>query len=68
MIVRHNNHIKKNKVMITENYVSLETAKLLKKKGFDAECWEYYDNNKSFKSSICDYDLNNIEYPYWIVE
>lgn len=49
--------------MITEDYVSFEVAKLLKKKGFDEECWEYYDNNKNFKSFRivrCNYD--NIPY------
>ena len=28
--------------MITEDYVSFETAKLLKEKGFDSHCWMYY--------------------------
>ena len=28
--------------MITEDYVSFETAKLLKEKGFDADCHAYY--------------------------
>lgn len=28
--------------MITEDYVSFETAKLLKKKGFDSECHSHY--------------------------
>lgn len=28
--------------MITEDYVSFETAKLLKEKGFDEECFAYY--------------------------
>lgn len=28
--------------MITEDYVSFDTAKLLKEKGFDAECHSYY--------------------------
>ncbi len=28
--------------MITEDYVSFETAKLLKEKGFDDECQKYY--------------------------
>ena len=28
--------------MITEDYVSFETAKLLKEKGFDSECHSYY--------------------------
>lgn len=26
-----------------ENYILFETAKLAKKKGFDWECWSYYD-------------------------
>lgn len=29
--------------MITENYVSFETAKLLKEKGFDEQCYAYYN-------------------------
>lgn len=37
--------------MITEDYVSFETAKLLKEKGFQGECLSYYsefvDNNKT---------------------
>lgn len=37
--------------MITEDYVSFETAKLLKEKGFKGECISYYsefvDNNKT---------------------
>lgn len=28
--------------MITEDYVSFETAKLLKEKGFDEKCFQYY--------------------------
>lgn len=30
--------------MITEDYVSFETAKLLKEKGFDGECSCFYNN------------------------
>lgn len=30
--------------MITEDYVSFETAKLLKERGFDEECSCFYDN------------------------
>ena len=39
--------------MITENYVSVETAKLLKEKGFDAECHMNYNNlgGKIFSSN-----------------
>jgi len=32
--------------MITEDYVSFDTAKLLKEKGFDCECRGYYDTTK----------------------
>lgn len=32
--------------MITEDYVSFETAKLLKEKGFDERCNHYYKNEK----------------------
>ena len=30
--------------MVTEDYVSFETAKLLKEKGFDAYCTKFYNN------------------------
>ena len=29
--------------MITETYISFEVAKLLKKKGFDEECYTFYE-------------------------
>lgn len=32
--------------MITEDYVSFNTAKLLKEKGFDEECQQYYGDYK----------------------
>ena len=32
--------------MITEDYVSLETAKLLKEKGFDEKCMSYYGHGE----------------------
>ena len=35
--------------MITENYVSLETAKLLKEKGFDEEVKSFYSYDSIFK-------------------
>lgn len=31
--------------MITEDYVSFETAKLLKEKGFDGKCYLHYSSN-----------------------
>jgi hypothetical protein len=41
-------------IMITEDYVSFETAKLLKEKGFDAECHSHY--------YPCNYPDGSIEY------
>lgn len=49
--------------MITEDYCDFETSKLLKEKGFNKACWEYYDANKklkSFRIMKCNYD--NIPY------
>ena len=34
--------------MITEDYVSFETAKLLKEKGFDKKCFTVYNNDGKF--------------------
>lgn len=34
--------------MITEDYVSFETAKLLKDKGFDKNCFTVYNNDGKF--------------------
>jgi len=31
--------------MITEDYINFETAKLLKKKGFNEPCYRWYDGN-----------------------
>ncbi len=32
--------------MVTEDYINFETAKLLKEKGFDEECQQYYGDYK----------------------
>ena len=43
----------KNGIMITEDYVSFETAKLLKEKEFDETCrafWKVWDN----RTTLCD--------------
>ena len=52
--------------MITEDYVSFETAKLLKKKGFDEPCvWAYDPYNASFAKSYQEpknSELNEYEY------
>lgn len=47
--------------MINEDYVSFETAKLLKEKGFYEKCRQYYykDNLILSKSGICNEELNN---------
>ena len=52
--------------MITEDYVSFETAKLLKEKGFDEPCvWAYDPNSASFSKSYHEpknSTLNEYEY------
>ena len=54
--------------MITEDYVSFETAKLLKEKGFDCECRAYYTNSVVIGEELHlsrnePYDYNNGIYP-----
>lgn len=44
---------------ITEDYVSYETAKLLKEKGFDGECRDYYNTEGHFYSEDFKSDWNN---------
>ena len=44
--------------MITEDYVSFETAKLLKEKGFDAFCRAHYDTTKG---NVLHLEKNTIE-------
>ena len=53
--------------MITEDYVSLETAKLLKEKGFDEGCRQYwYKGNIVFsRSEIWNRELDNYENEGW---
>jgi len=36
--------------MITEDYISFETAKLLKEKGFDEPCFRYAESKKIYES------------------
>lgn len=47
--------------MITEDYISFETAKLLKEKGFDCECSCYYffNDNEQFEESLSHWNWNN---------
>lgn len=47
--------------MITEDYVSFETAKLFKDKGFDAECDYLYVNGKLVRAQGCACNWNNGE-------
>ena len=44
---------------ITEDYVSFETARLLKEKGFDEECWCWYEEDGYFKDSNDDYGFQS---------
>ena len=45
--------------MITEDYVSFETAKLLKEKGFDEYCYGYYYEPNHLRHST--FDITNSE-------
>ena len=47
--------------MITEDYVSFETTKLLKEKGFDCECSCYYffNDKEQFEESLSHWNWNN---------
>lgn len=47
--------------MITEDYVSFETAKLLKKKGFDGECDYLYADGKLMRADAFACDWNKGE-------
>ena len=48
--------------MITEDYVSFETSKLLKEKGFDEKCLHYYEDNRHYDEDIKFSNWCNIEY------
>lgn len=48
--------------MIKEEYVSFETAKLLKEKGFDEECVCYYDAEGGFNSHTINTSFVNHEF------
>ncbi len=47
--------------MITEDYVSIETAKLLKEKGFDGKCSCYYffKDKEQFEESLSHWNWND---------
>lgn len=44
--------------MITEDYVSFETAKLLKEKGFDVYVSSFYDDDGKFSRKEADWNWN----------
>ena len=46
---------------ITEDYVSFETAKLLKKKGFDEACWSWYHNGNNTHTGTSRYCNSELE-------
>ena len=52
--------------MITENFVSFETAKLLKEKGFDVPCDSYYEwfesNVTLYKGHVPEFSKSNINH------
>ena len=50
---------KMEKNIITEDYVSFETAKLLKEKGFDAKCSTYYISDDEIAGIPIARDFNN---------
>lgn len=53
--------------MITEDYISFETAKLLKEKGFDEECAALYDiRNGEFREKQTGYVFNNSQWENFI--
>ena len=53
--------------IITEDYVSFETAKLLKEKGFDENCAALYDlRNGEFREKQTGYVFNNSQWDSFI--
>lgn len=50
--------------MIIEDYVSFETAKLLKEKGFDEECFQYWhEEDNELVHSLSMHPIQNISNP-----
>jgi len=50
--------------MITEDYVSFDVAKLLKEKGFDEKCFQYwYEENNELVHSRSIHPIQNITNP-----
>lgn len=51
--------------MITEDFVSLETAKILKDKGFDESCEHIYDGDDYLTANDCGYINNQLSNEYF---
>ena len=53
--------------MITEDYVSFEVAKLLKEKGFDEQCRDFYrqENGNWLHRNTYEYNYFNLQMPIW---
>ena len=53
--------------MITEDYVSYEVAKLLKEKGFDEQCRDFYrqENGNWLHRTTYEYNYFNLQMPRW---
>ena len=53
--------------MITEDYVSFEVAKLLKEKGFDEQCRDFYrqENGNWLHRNTYEYNYFNLQMPMW---
>ena len=53
--------------IITEDYVSFETAKLLKEKGFESELKTWWDDNGIMNTASDEYPhLSNYDGEYWM--
>lgn len=52
---------------ITEDYVSYEVAKLLKEKGFDEQCRDFYrqENGNWLHRNTYEYNYFNLQMPRW---
>ena len=52
---------------ITEDYVSFETAKLLKEKGFNEQCRDFYrqENENWLHRNTYEYNYFNLQIPIW---
>ena len=58
---------KTRKIMIKEDYVSFEVSKLLKEKGFNEPCRDFYrkENGKWLHRNTYEYNYFNLQMPRW---